>query len=782
MKNLFQKIKKFLPHILLISFVFYFSFGVGQVQAAGGILQLIGGFSLSAITSLVNFFLELIGMIFGVLIKLVAILVNASMGLNHTLSEDVSRAGGFIYNGWSIFRDVANLGFVLGIIIIAIATILRYKSYTYKETLTRLIVVALLVNFSLVIAGMVIKTSDIFSNQLLGFFDSSGGGNPSEGIKSIGPRILGQFDMQKLVLSGFSSAKSESGEDLIVGDLGKIITNFIKIIFLGLMFLVLLSFAGTLLIRYFKLAFMLIVLPAVLLTYIFPAYRKHWTKWSGDFIHWVLYMPVLLFFMWLAVTFMSQSGLQDVAVIASKSSDGSQADIGGLKFRDLLQPIMGLAIFMAGLKTAKELGYGGTELALNAFDKASAKTKKWAKTKSRRGYERTKSGLLQSKAGQKFQAGMAKVPLVGGKISRQLKREEISSTKESGAHIREFQDSLKGMNTKDKLQILPTLRGEKRFALIQDLLNAGVTQKQMNLSPQDLQALNENDLRFNREDKLAQKAMEGMKGDDLAQARDSLTGDLREQADVQIAIKGAMSKVTSGPLNLDNMIPIINNLKAKGQMDQVKKILTSMGLNSQAVTILTAIKDAELHGGTSALEYEINGVKRNWGTAELQKEMAIEQDNIRSSQSSDDLKLSIKNRGGDILDPANASKFYGSNIAGQTIVASDVDHLMENPSKIRTASSVMDPTQRNELKEQAVKTKLHGMSERIKQLNAKKVAGTSSKKEEDLLTSLIDERTRFGIEAAKASTSGDYRNLGKMMSDSSSSSMSEVRDIGRAIR
>lgn len=58
-----------------------------------------------------------------------------------------------VKEGWNIVLNFANLGFVLAIIVIAFATIFRVESYALKQTLWKLIVAAILVNFSLFIAG-----------------------------------------------------------------------------------------------------------------------------------------------------------------------------------------------------------------------------------------------------------------------------------------------------------------------------------------------------------------------------------------------------------------------------------------------------------------------------------------------------------------------------------------------------------------------------------------------------------------------------------------------------
>ena len=83
---------------------------------------------------------------------------------------------------WTMLRNIVNSLLVLGLIGIAIATILGYKKYAWKQILWKLILVALLVNFSLVISGIVVDTS----NYLTGYFLSISQKNN----ESIAPRIM----------------------------------------------------------------------------------------------------------------------------------------------------------------------------------------------------------------------------------------------------------------------------------------------------------------------------------------------------------------------------------------------------------------------------------------------------------------------------------------------------------------------------------------------------------------------------------------------------------------
>src|SRR5262249_14801468 len=88
----------------------------------------------------------LINSVLGFLIMLAAMLTQAILGLNNHVFDSPA-----VQSGFSVALAFANLGFVLAIIVIAIATILRNHTYGIKELFWKLVVMAILVNFGLVI-------------------------------------------------------------------------------------------------------------------------------------------------------------------------------------------------------------------------------------------------------------------------------------------------------------------------------------------------------------------------------------------------------------------------------------------------------------------------------------------------------------------------------------------------------------------------------------------------------------------------------------------------------
>lgn len=133
------------------------SLGIGAEQVAGliahniigliAIVFLIITWSISFITSTL----------------LIWVVTSTTKGVSYTDPEK----NPVIAAGWPIVRDFSNTFIVLMLIVIAVATILRFRDYEAKQLLPKLIIVALLINFSLLICGVVIDFSNIIMSKFL---------------------------------------------------------------------------------------------------------------------------------------------------------------------------------------------------------------------------------------------------------------------------------------------------------------------------------------------------------------------------------------------------------------------------------------------------------------------------------------------------------------------------------------------------------------------------------------------------------------------------------------
>ncbi len=243
-----------------------------------------------------------LGSIAGAILNLLAGMIEWAVELGQqVIGLDVVRIG----SGQVL--AFANLGFVLAIIIIAFATIFRVQSYAMKQTLWKLIAAALLVNFSLTIAGAFISVSDILTTSFLSQI-KGGIGSGLAGI--VNPQTLPQTD------SGVSGSIFSLGYWLkyLVSIFFVVIFSFILVLIFAFIFVMFL-------IRDVALALLLIVMPIVWLAWIFPGTVQHWQKWWREFMRWLFFGPIALFFIVLVVNTGNQLNSLSANIVSQGTID-----------------------------------------------------------------------------------------------------------------------------------------------------------------------------------------------------------------------------------------------------------------------------------------------------------------------------------------------------------------------------------------------------------------------------------------------------------------------------
>lgn len=88
------------------------------------------------------------------------------VALNTAVVETVFKMGSWVNQAqtiqiaWETLRDVANIGLIFGLLAIAIATILQIHSYSARELLAKLLIVALVINFSFFVTKAIIDVGN----------------------------------------------------------------------------------------------------------------------------------------------------------------------------------------------------------------------------------------------------------------------------------------------------------------------------------------------------------------------------------------------------------------------------------------------------------------------------------------------------------------------------------------------------------------------------------------------------------------------------------------------
>jgi hypothetical protein len=303
--------------------------------------------------------------------------------------------------GFSIVLAFANILFVAAIITMAVATIIRWNTYGVRKLLMRIVIAAIGVNFSLVLAG----TAIVFSDQLSKFFLSQsvvGGGDT--GVFEFADRIAGAFQPQQALLidqnnggiDGEWSKLFKDGTSQVGQVLGLIMSVFLSLALLLQvnLFLGVLNIAFFL--RYIWLALLLVMLPGVWVAWIFPFSQSYVQKWMNLFIKWTFFGPISLFFLYLGLKVadvFAESGrlaIKDTVELSKKASPGLmeafQSVLGAL-IQPLMNQIVSAAVIggclWGGLYLAHKMGIGVAGTGVKIMESAGNSVKRQVATRSK---------------------------------------------------------------------------------------------------------------------------------------------------------------------------------------------------------------------------------------------------------------------------------------------------------------------------------------------------------------------------------------------------------------
>lgn len=416
-------------------------------STAGQIAGWILGASADAIVTPIFFVMSSLTLIAG----LVGLVVTYFVGIVLEMSLNGSIVNlPAVQAGFTVTLSVANLGFVAAIIFIAISTILRIETYAVKKTLWKLIVAALLVNFSLVFAGAIINISDQFSLFFLKDIPGAGGG-----FSSFGNSLYAAFNPYQYInpqdaTDIATQATSGAGEQFagFLSGLGEEFSAMVApmagigmaMIGSWLMVIVLAVFLFMLVIRYVTLAILLILMPMAWLTWIFSGLSQHWSKWWSTFFRWTFFAPISLFFLWLVIATgtviqanTSDNPFKSVPQKFSSSADNPVEQALANSFDPAFNPLIGtfltgifmIALTIGGLYAANKLSIMGAGAAIKGIKGAAKGAGKgaWGYTKRSAGAPppeaKTKFGRLLQKANLPMRAARSVVQAVSEVEERQ---------------------------------------------------------------------------------------------------------------------------------------------------------------------------------------------------------------------------------------------------------------------------------------------------------------------------------------------------------------------------
>ncbi|MEK7559717.1 MAG: hypothetical protein AAB522_00230 [Patescibacteria group bacterium] len=365
-KSKFKIIKKYAPLFLILIFAFLvfvdsasaIESKVTPAKAGGGAAGAVGGGIVGGLLSGAGWGL-FVGGVLVVLYHSLWGLLSLSYSLLNTAVNTALNPHWFkidaVTSAWQLVRDFVNIWFILIFLFIAIATILRLQNYQAKKLLPMLIGIALIVNFSMPITGVIIDVSNIIAFQFLGALcpeakvngscdfasnvenalDAKGFSATVDKAIEANPELketssenktsgfllpeanaqAGQVALSavKFVAASILQAAAFMGVSYVVTQtvapsavggfsLSELVNLVVTLIFLAVTVFVIASLAILFIIRIVSLLFLMILSPFGFASMTIPLTQKYANMWWNYLFKQSFFAPFSLFFLWFGLT------------------------------------------------------------------------------------------------------------------------------------------------------------------------------------------------------------------------------------------------------------------------------------------------------------------------------------------------------------------------------------------------------------------------------------------------------------------------------------------------
>lgn len=287
-------------------------------------------FVTNLIVPIVGLLVQIIVALLDVVMKVLFWVINLQSDIIHSEAVNI---------GWPIVRDVFNMVFILALLFIAFTTVLRVSNTQWNKFLAKLVIMAILINFSRTICGLIID----FGNVIMYTFAKSLGDIQGSGFLSL-------MNVDRLM--NYASA-SGGGRTALDG-------LFVAIVSVAIAAVALVVVTVITIVLVWRMVFLWILVIISPLAYALRALPSskaegYASRWWSEFTSAVAVGPFLIFFLWLSISSLQSFKLQQEAKLNSEGNPG--LDTAEVIKLDSFGPfLVSVLMLIAGLQLAGELG------------------------------------------------------------------------------------------------------------------------------------------------------------------------------------------------------------------------------------------------------------------------------------------------------------------------------------------------------------------------------------------------------------------------------------------
>lgn len=420
--------------------------------------------------------------------------------------------------GWVMVRDVANMFFVVILLVIAFATILGIEQYEWKKSLVKLILAAVFINFSNVIAQLFIDAAHVFTITFLNAISATAGGN-----------IINMFKLDEMMrfVGGQDASNADNLQIELLGG------AFIAFVFALIAMVTLAAYVVIMLLRVVLLWTLIILSPIAYVTQVLPNTQHYAQRWWKEFSQEVMVAPLMVFFLWLAFATLGHGEIiqrdftGDTVIPLQQVNTDEEFSLSLSKvstWENMANFFIAIVFLYIGIKEVSESGAAGANLVNKAVDfgkKIGTIASGYALGRWMVGGAAKGAWSVAKKGGK---AALWKMPVLGGeKFANRFKNighSIVGSYRELGMRM-----SPKGEAARESLDKLykrkeaGEAKGDEKGAIQQNAMREidrleGVKQKLgSDISPEQTQSL---DKEIAEQRQILQDATIGINQEDLA--------------------------------------------------------------------------------------------------------------------------------------------------------------------------------------------------------------------------------------------------------------------------
>ena len=226
------------------------------------------------------------------------------MAIEFSLNSDNFKNGA-VETGWGVFRDIANMTFIFILVYIAFNAILQLGG-NYQRMLVTLVIVALLVNFSFFLSGLVVDASNILSAFLYNALTNNG-------TIGLAAQFKDGLELTSLLSpEGFNNLTNTQAATFYI----------LASIFLLIAAFVFLASAILFVTRSVAITLLLVLSPIAFASAILDRTQTYWKLWFDRLLDYSFVAPIYLLLIFTTLAIIKGGGAKANAIALQKNTDG----------------------------------------------------------------------------------------------------------------------------------------------------------------------------------------------------------------------------------------------------------------------------------------------------------------------------------------------------------------------------------------------------------------------------------------------------------------------------